>query len=129
MTTVFHAWPYGRVIDIQSNFRRNKLYRTNQGNNLLGDTFSNRDNIRPPIQFWRGDQPQQLRRWCFLKSRPIHFHSNSTGVIRPWNKTSWIFRALKWTSHFLPQSICLVDQIQTQKPILVVATNQMLDHT
>ena len=25
MTTVFHAWPYGRFIGIQSNLRRKKL--------------------------------------------------------------------------------------------------------
>ena len=27
MTTVFHAWPYGRFIEIQSNLRRKKLHR------------------------------------------------------------------------------------------------------
>ena len=27
MTTVFHAWPYGRLINIQSNLRRKKLHR------------------------------------------------------------------------------------------------------
>ena len=29
MTTVFHAWAYGRFIEIQSNLRRKKLHRMN----------------------------------------------------------------------------------------------------
>ena len=36
MTTVFHAWPYGRFIEIQSSLKRKKLRRTNQGSNFLG---------------------------------------------------------------------------------------------
>ena len=50
MTTVFHAWPYSRYIEIQSNLRRKKLHRTNQGSNSLAGSFSNRDNVRGPIQ-------------------------------------------------------------------------------
>ena len=53
MTTVFHAWPYGRFIEIQSDLRRKKLHRTNQSSNFLGGSLSNRDNIRAPIQFKR----------------------------------------------------------------------------
>ena len=45
VTTVFEAWVYGRFIEIQSNLRRKKLHRTNQGFNFLGGSFSNRDNI------------------------------------------------------------------------------------
>ena len=33
MATIFHAWTYGRFIKIQSNLRRKKLHRTNQGPN------------------------------------------------------------------------------------------------
>ena len=51
MTTVFHASPYGRSVKIQSNLRRKKLHWTNQGTNFLGCSFSNRDNVRAPIQF------------------------------------------------------------------------------
>ena len=47
MTTIFHAWPYGRFIEIQRNLRRKKLHRTNQDYNFLGDSFSNRDNEEP----------------------------------------------------------------------------------
>ena len=49
MTTVFRTWSYGRFIEIQSNLRRKKLHRKNQGSNFLGGSFSNRDNVRAPI--------------------------------------------------------------------------------
>ena len=62
MTTVFHAWSYGRFIEIQSTLRRKKLNRTNQGSNFLGGGFSNKDNVRVPIQFRRESQPQHLKR-------------------------------------------------------------------
>ena len=58
MTAVFHTWPYGRLIEIQSNLRRKKLHRTNQGSDFLRGSFSNRDNVRSPIQFRRESQPQ-----------------------------------------------------------------------
>ena len=45
------------------------------------------------------------------------------------NKTSYVFQALKSTSHLLPSQQCLIDQIQGQKLILVVATDQMPDQT
>ena len=61
MTTVFHAWAYGRFVEIQSNLRRKKLHRTNQGCNFLGGSFSNRDNVRAPIQFRKESQPQLLK--------------------------------------------------------------------
>ena len=54
--------PYGRFIEMQSNLRRKKLHRTNQGSNFLGGSFSNRDNARAPIQFRRERQPQYLKR-------------------------------------------------------------------
>ena len=57
-----HAWWYGRFIDIQSNLRGKTLHRTNQGSSFLGDSFSNRNNVRDPIQFRRESQPQHLKR-------------------------------------------------------------------
>ena len=42
MTTVFYSWLNGRFIEMQSNFRRKKLHRTNEGSNSLGGTVSNR---------------------------------------------------------------------------------------
>ena len=61
MTAVFHTWSYGRFIKIQSNLRRKKLHRTNQGSNFLGGNFSNIDNLRAPIQFRRESQPSILK--------------------------------------------------------------------
>ena len=124
MTAVFHARLSGRFIEIQSNFRRKKLHGSNQDPNFLRDSYSNRDNVRTPIQFKRESQFEHLKRWFFLKNTPIYFHVNCTI-----DKMSCVFPALKSTSHFLPIPQCLVDQIQIQKPILVIATNQMPDHT
>ena len=45
MTAVFHAWLYGRFMEIQ----RKKLHRTNQDSNFLGGNFSNRDNVKAQI--------------------------------------------------------------------------------
>ena len=85
MATVFHVWPYGRLIEIQSNLRRMKPHRTNQCSNFLGDSFTNRDHVRTPFQFTRESLPQHLKhlkRWFFLKNRPIHFHINITNATR-----------------------------------------------
>ena len=53
MTTVFHIWPFGKAKEIQSNLRRKKLHGTNHGSNFLGNSFSNKVNVRAPIQFRR----------------------------------------------------------------------------
>ena len=103
-TTVFHARPYDRFIEIQSHLRRKKLHRMNQGSNFLGGSFSNRDNVRTPIKFGRESQPQHLKRLFFLNKRSIHFHINSASVIRPVKQNKFSFPVLKSTSHFLPQS-------------------------
>ena len=56
MRAVFHTWPYG-TFEIQSDLRRRKLHRTNQGSNFLIGSFSNRDNVRALVQFRRKSQP------------------------------------------------------------------------
>ena len=72
------------------------------------------DNIRAQIQFRTAAS--------FLASvAPVLLHRS--------NKTSYVFEALKSTNHLLPSQQCLIDQIQGQKLILVVATDQMLDQT
>ena len=129
VTTVVQAWVYGRFIEIPSNLRRKKLRRTNQGFNFLGGSFSNRNTVSALIQFRRESQPQHLKRSFFLKNRPICFQINSTNVIRPVKSNQLSFSSIaikKATSCPGPQ--CLIDQIQVQKPILFVATDQMLDH-
>ena len=62
MTTVFHAWSDRRLTEIQSNLRKKKLHGTDQGTNFLGGTFSNRDNVRAPIQLRRESQFQDVKR-------------------------------------------------------------------
>ena len=125
MTEEFHALLYGRFIKIQGNLRRSTLHRTNKGSNFLGGSFSNRDNVRAPIQFRREGQPQHLKKWFFLKNRAIHFHINSSSINR------LVSRNQHWNqqSTSCPSSRCLVDQIQVQKPILIAVTDPMPDHT
>ena len=120
MTTVFREWPYGRFIEIQNNLRRKKLHRTNQGSNFLGGSFSNRDNVRATVQFRRESQPQHLKRWLFLKNRPIYFHINSTSAIRLVKRNQLSFSSIEINKPLpAPVHSSLVDQIQVQKPVLV----------
>ena len=116
MTAVFLARRNDKFIEIKTNLSRKTLYRTKQKSICLGFSFSNRDNVRDPNQFRRERQSHSLKRWFFFKNRLIHFHTNSTRVIRTsnWNKSSWIHKAL---STSFPQ--CLVDQIQVQKLLLL----------
>ena len=129
MTTVFYAWPYGRFIEIQSKISRKKLHRTNQDSNFLGGSFNNRNNGRVPIPFRRESQPQHLKRWFFLKNRPVHFHINSNSVIRQLKRNQLSFSSIEINKPIPAPVLCLADQIQVQKPILVGATDQMPDHT
>ena len=83
--TLFHARPHSRFVETKSNLKRKKLHRMNSDPNFLRGSFSNRDNLRVPIQ------TQHLKRWFFLKNRPIYFHINYTVIISPvkWNKLSF----------------------------------------
>ena len=54
MTTVFTVRPYGRFMEIKSNFRIKKLHSANQGCKFFGR------NVRVPIQFTKNIQFQQL---------------------------------------------------------------------
>ena len=116
MTTVFHAWPNGRFTEIQYKLRRKKLHRTDQGFDFLRSSFSNRYNLRAPLQFRRESQPYHLKR-----THPPVFTSTASVLLDRSNEASSVFPALKSTSHFLPSPQRLVDQIQVRKPILVVA--------
>ena len=59
MTKVFHARSYGGFIEIQSNLRRKKLHRINQGPMFL-ETVLATDNVKAPIKFKRERQTQLL---------------------------------------------------------------------
>ena len=74
MTTVFYAWLYSRFIEIQSKLRRKKNQTPNQGSNFLGASFSNRDNIRAPIQSRKESQPSILN--IIFPQEQIHPSSN-----------------------------------------------------
>ena len=127
MATVFHARLYSRFLE--SKLRRKKLHRTNRGSNFIGGGFSNTDNVRAPIQFRTESQPQHLKGLFFLNSRSILFHISDTGVIRPVKrKPAEFFQHGNQQPTYCPSPPCLVDQIQIQKPILIVATDQMPDH-
>ena len=129
MATVFHASSYGRFTEIQSNLGRKKLHRTNQGSNFLGSSFNGRDNMRASIHFRRESQHQHLKRKFFLKNRPIHFYINSTSVIRLVKRNQLSFSSNETDKPLLAPVQCLMDQIQVRNPILVVAANQMPNHT
>ena len=119
---------HGHMIDLQR-------YRATSGErNFIEQTnppifLENRDNVRALIQFRKESQLQHLKRWFFLKKRCTHSHINSTSVIRliKWNKLS--FYSIYFNKPLPALNQCLVDQIQAQKPILAVATDQMPDHT
>ena len=93
--TVFHGKVYSRCLDMQSNPRRKKLYRTNQGPNFLWDSFSNRSNVRAPIQFRIKTQPQYLKRLFFSRADSPIFTLIAPVLLDVSKKTGWVFRSLK----------------------------------
>ena len=129
MTRVFHAWPYDRFIEIKSNLRRKKLHIMNQSSNFLGNSFGNRDNVRTPIQFRRKSLPSILKENSYSRTDThIHFHINSTSVIRLIKQNQQSFSSIEMNKLLLAPT-GLVDQIQVQKPILVTATDLMPENT
>ena len=84
MATVFHAWLYGTLIQIQSNLRKKKLHRTN----FLGGSFRSRDNVRAPIQFRRESQPQHLKRLISSRTDPFIFTTVTPVLLDQSNETS-----------------------------------------
>ena len=129
MTTVFHAWSYGRFIEKQSNFRRKKLHRMNQDSNFLGGSFRNRDNLRAPIQSKYEEKVNSsiLKDDFSSRADPSIFTSIVTGILDWSSKTCWGFWALKSTNYLLAQTTVSC-RSEVQKPILVVAIDQMPYH-
>ena len=84
MTTAFHATPYGRFIEIQSNLRRKKLDRTNHGSTFLEGNFCNRDNVRALIQ-WKTT-------WASWKMRVVSLRIESSIISKNTNITNKIIR-------------------------------------
>ena len=119
MTTVFHAWSYGRFIEIQSNFGRKELHRTNQNSNFLEGSFRNRYNVRAQSNLEETVNPSISKDDFSSKTDPSIFR-----LIAPVLLNEFFQQATYCSS---PE--CLLDQIQIQKRIQVVATDQMPDHT
>ena len=90
-------------LQIQSNLRKKKLHKTNQGSNFSNFSSGNRNSVSAPTQLRRESQAKHLKRCFFLKNRPI-FTSIAPVLLDQTNKASLVFPALKSTSHFLPQS-------------------------
>ena len=128
MTTVFHAWPYGRFIEIQRNLRRKKLHRTNQGPNFLGGSFSIEIMSEPQSNL--EEKVNHSFSKDYFSSRRTHPFSNQqhqcyqTGQAKP--VEFFQHSNQQGTSCLNPQ--CLTNQIQVQKPVLVIAVDQMPDH-
>ena len=121
MTTVFHAWPYSRFIEIQSNLRRKNRHRANQGSNFLGGTFSNRDNERAPIQFRTESQSHTIKDKFSSRTDPSILHQQhqcyyQIGQTKPVeclvDQTQKQFRS---QFQLLPQIRCLITQSREQQ--------------
>ena len=82
-------------IEIVNKLKTTKLHKTNLGSNFLGGSFSSRDNVRAPIQLRKESQHQHLKIRFFLKNRPMHFHINSTSVIRPVKQKKLSFSSIE----------------------------------
>ena len=126
MTTLLHTWPYCRVKE------QHHERETSQNESRL--QFSRRQcqqrkRLRVPIQFGRKRQPQHLKRRFFLKNKLIHFHINSTSFITPVKRNQLSSSRIEINKPFPAPVQCLVDKVQVRKPILVVDTDQMPDHT
>ena len=117
MAVVFLSRPYGRFTEIKSNLRKMKA-----------PIFLKTVLAIETVTTLRERQSQYLKRYFFLKKRPIHFHINSTRVIRPAKQNNLRFSSVEINKP-LDAPVCSVLQIRFQlEDYLVVATNQMPDH-
>ena len=80
----------GKFIELQSNLGRKKLHRANQDSNFLEGSFSNRDNLRVPIQFRRESQPSVLREGFSSRTDQSIFTLIATVSWDQSNETSWV---------------------------------------
>ena len=102
MTTVFHAWQYGRFKDIQSKLRKKKLHRTNQGSNFLGGSFRNNERAQSNLE---EKVNPSIFKDDFSSKRDPSIVTSITPVLLDWSsETIWVFPAMKSTGHSLPQS-------------------------
>ena len=119
MTAVFHVRPYGRFIEILGNLKRKKLQRTNQGSNICGGSFSNRDNVRAQYTLEEKDNSSILKDYFSSRTDQSIFTSIASVSLDQSNKTSWVFPLLNQQATSCLSPKCLIDQIHVEKPILV----------
>ena len=110
--------------------RRKTLDRSNQGSNFLGDSFSNRENVRAPVCLEEKGKPNILKDEFSSRTDASIFVSVAPVLLDLSHETSWVFPAFKSADHYLPRATVSlsVGLTQVQKPTLVVATEQMPDH-
>ena len=83
---MFHAWAYDRFIEIKSNLRREKLHRMNQGSNFYGGSFSNRYNVRAPIQGLKNYAHASVRvRMVHAKNSVTYMKNRVHRLFLSWN--------------------------------------------
>ena len=61
MKTAIYLRLDDKYIEIKSNLQRKTLHRINQGSNFFGEIFSNRENVRTPIQLENKDSTGILK--------------------------------------------------------------------
>ena len=83
MTLVFHAWVYGRFIEIQSNLRKK-----NQNSNFLRGSFSNIDNVRAQSNLEEKFNPSILNDYFSSRTDMSIFTSLAPVLIDQSNETS-----------------------------------------
>ena len=121
MKTVFHTWSSARFTDLLSNLRRKNLYRTSQGSNFCGDSFSNRDNARANLEEKVNrsilkDDFRQERTHPFLHQQnqcnqtgqsfsSIEINKSLPASVHSVSQIKFKFRSQFW---FLPQIRCLI---------------------
>ena len=105
MTAVFHAWPYGRFIEIQSNLRRKKLHRTNQAPIFLEAVLAIEMMMSEPQSNLEEKVNHSILKYYFFSRTDPSIFKSILPVFLDWSiETSWVFPALESTSHYLPQS-------------------------
>ena len=91
MTTVFHAWLYGRFIEIQSNLRRKKLHKTNQGSNFLKALLATEIMKQPQSSLEEKVNPSIVKDNFSSRTAPYIFTSIASVLLDQSDETDCVF--------------------------------------
>ena len=100
MTRIYHAWPYGRFIEIKSNLRGKKFIQQFYAPIFLeavlaiGTMWEHQSNLKEKVN------PSILKDYFSSRTDPYIFALIAPVLLDQSNKTSWVFSALKSTSNF-----------------------------